>query len=371
MQKENSNVLNNVNINGDFIGRDYNKTNIYIQSNNKNIFSEKIFLHYIGDKISKLLYPKERDKNVRNTNKLFLFLFDEIIVSISDLLQSHFIYDEFFNECIKYNNNNLFTIVGNTDLNELENFIAEREEYYFKTNFYQKPNIDLNSFKNIISSYNAILPKTFKTKRIITYNWKKSFNKYDGDCYSIGNYFLGKALINVETNLNQVIKKLIDLPDKLQDLPFVWDSFKYLSIIPKGIVSDLDFEMYLATQWVQCYLDEYSCRIVNSTIGCSDCTLHIPNPLNICSIFRFLNNYHIMEYILDLDFQDFIKLKFATPSYRSVLQWVLSLNSEKMIIIKDDDKVWQMTNSIYNESSNSYERLKKQIDLLHEKGELV
>lgn len=370
MQKDISNNLNNVAINGNYVGRDYTQTNIIVQNQNTNIFSERIFLHYIGDKISKLLYRKDRELFVRKTNKILLFLFDDIIVSISDLLQSHFLYDEFFVECLKHNNN-LFTIVGNTNNTELERFIAEREEYYFKTNFYQKPNIDLDSFKGIILSYNATLPKTFKTKKIITYNWKASFNSFNGDSKSVGNYYLQNALIDIETNTNRVVRKMIDLPDKLNELPFVWDSFKYLSILPKGISRDLYFELYIAAQWIQCYIDEYSCKIVNSTLGCCDCTLHITNSINISSIYSFLNNYHIIEYILNLDFHSFIRFKFEIQSYITALQKILSLNCEKKLIIKDDEKVWNMTNSIYNESNNSFERLKKQIYLLYEKGEII
>lgn len=370
MQKDVSNHLKYVSINGNYVGRDYTQTNIIVQNPNTNIFSERIFLHYIGDKISKLLYSKDRELSVRNTNKILLFLFDDIIVSISDLLQSHFIYDDFFVECLKHNNS-IFTIVGNTSNTELEKFITEREEYYFKTNFYKKPSIDLNSFKGIVLSYNSTLPKTFKTKRIITNNWKNSFNSFNGDIKSVENYYLQNALIDVETKINRVVRKMIDLPDKLHELPFVWDSFKYLSILPKAISRDLYFELYLAVQWIQCYIDEYSCKIVNSTIGCSDCTLHITDSINISSIYRFLNNYHILEYILKLDFHSFIRLKYETQSYRTALQKILSLNCEKRLIINDDEKVWDMTKSIYYESDNSFERLKKQIDLLYEKGELV
>lgn len=370
MQNNISNHLNNVSINGNYVGRDYTQTNIIVQSPNTNIFSERIFLHYVGDKISKLLYSKNRELFVRKTNKILLFLFDDIIISISDLLQSHFIYDDFFVECLKHNNS-IFTIVGNTSNTELERFIAEREEYYFKTNFYQKPNIDLNSFKGIILSYDATLPKRFKTKRIITNNWKNSFKSFNRDSKSVENYYLQNALIDIETNINRVVRKMIDLPDKLYELPFVWDSFKYLSILPKGISRDLYFELYLAAQWIQCYIDAYSCKIVNSTLGCRDCTLHITNSINISSIYSFLNNYHILEYILNLDFHSFIRLKFETQSCRTALQKILSLNCEKKFIINDDDNVWDMTNRIYNESNNSFERLKKQIELLYEKGELI
>lgn len=353
------NYLKDTIIQGNFVGRDY--YNIVCNSRDNNLFRQKIFLHYIGDKISNLLYRNDRDKNVRNTNKLVFFLFDDIYLSISDLLQSYFIYDDFFDQCLKYNHN-FFTIIGNASKEDVDVFLTEREKFYFNTDIYRSPSLDYENFKEIVLSYESIVPKDFRTKKHIVYNWKNSLNSFNGKIDSIDNFFLRNAIISAETD--KIVDKLICLPDKLQGLPFVWDSFKYLSIIPGGLSSDRDFELYLASQWIKCYIDKLSCSILDSTIGCKDCSFRIPNLFKISSIFPFLKRFNLVEYILKLQFIDFANLKYS--SYKTMLQHILMLEYNGVLLLKNDQYVYETTQKIYHEETPIINKLKNQVELLYE-----
>ena len=134
-----NNRLQYTNINGNFIGgNQYN--NYIIKREPADIFDVKIFLHYAGYKISKLLYGENPDNNFfTNNTKVILLLFDDILISFSDVIQSRFVYDNlFFHKMLrcKEDGNYNLSVIGPCSNNEIEAVLSEREEFYSRPGFY-------------------------------------------------------------------------------------------------------------------------------------------------------------------------------------------------------------------------------------------
>lgn len=353
-------------IKGDFIGRD--QYNYYLSMPYlENPFKDNIFLHYNGDKISKFLFPhSNRIEFVRKTNKLAIALFDNIYISLSDLVQSPFIYDDFFKQALSFEEEPLFTVIGTKINQNIDEFFDERDKLYFKTGFYKTFHNESQEIKDTIIKYDNTVPKRFETKSFISCSWKENLSLYNGKVNSMKNVYLKNAVMNITGSLHTDIDKIISIPDRLNKMPFIWDSIQYLSLEPKYIneIAKENIEIFLVSEWVRCYIENLSCKIFNAIIGCNDCSLGIEDCFDFKSLIVYLKRFKLLDYLLNLSFEELVW--FRMSSEKSVLQECLSKCLRNFFIIKDQVKVQEKTNKIYAGNSTVKQKLKDEILLLFE-----
>lgn len=322
------NIQNNVRksvIHGDFIG---GNQNIYVTRPHIDLFSKPIFLHYLGEKVSKLIWNDDVDKDsIINTTKLIVLLFDDVIVALSDITQSPIVYNsEFFHQLLNYRSNEgrLISSTGTKTGQNLEQFLAERQEYYEKPGFYQiAASETVNSFLDNIKS--SLRPKYFDTGKILGQRWSERFARMERTNFSIDDIpeksLQNLIVSNIKIFSTNKLEEMILLPEHLQGFPFVWDSVNYLKLIsiPLDPMSIENAELYLAAEWINCYLDNYGASIPNHLIRRRDCTLGIKNCVDLSSVLRFLSQYRLTNLILNLPFEEWIALKYGPATYLRTL----------------------------------------------------
>lgn len=367
------NRVNESYINGDYIGG--NQYKYYLSSSHlSNPFNENIFLHYNGNKISKLLFLhniQNRIISIRNTNKLSFALFNNIYISLSDLIQSPFIYDEIFKQVLSFKEEPLITIVGTKVNQDITDFFYERDRFYFKTGFYEKISGENQEISDLIINYNNIVQKHFNTKTLISHDWKENLSSYNGNIKSIGNIFLKNAVINISDSINSEIDKLISIPDHLDGMPFIWDSIKYLSLTPKYMseLAQYNMELYLASQWIRAYIENLSCNIFNAIIGCNDSRLGIEDYFDLKSLIIFLKQYKLLDYLLELTFEELIHFRFSNE--RCVLQNLLGEFMNNSLMINNLSEVHLKICKIYTSDAKALQKLQKAIWLLFENARCI
>lgn len=349
----------------DYIGRDKNINYYLTLPTKENPFNNIIFLHYLGDKISNFLFPvsEQKVRRVRETNKLAFALFNNIYISLSDLIQSPFIYDDFFREVLK-SQESMFTIIGTKKSQNFDAFFEEREKLYFGTGFYKTLSKKDEDIKESIIRYDSIIPKYFETKSYISCKWKDILSSYNGKIDSIQNIYLKNAIMQI--NSSKLVDKLILIPDKLNEMPFIWDSVIHLSLISEKFQESIqdDFELFLASEWVKCYIENLSCNIFNAMLGCNDCSLGINKCFDLRNLLPFLKRNNILEYILCLSFEEL--MCFRSSSEKLVLQRILYIFLEGYCTFKDDCKLLNKSKIIYKSKDSNLKKLKDEINLLFE-----
>lgn len=312
------NVRNNIQgsiIYGDFIAGD---KNVYTIQQHRDLFDKPIFLHYLGPKISKLLWNgRDNWNSIINTTKIIALLFDNIIVSLSDLTQSPAVYNsEFFHKLLrcKIGDTYLISCTGTKTNQDLSMFLEERKEFYEKPGFYQVASMEtINSFLDNIKA--AAIPKRFETGKFLSQRWIEQLTLLGNDNFSINDIHENSMKNLIVANKNYFFSRKLDeiilIPDRLRGFPFVWDSINYLNLIsvPFDPMSVENLEVYLATEWINCYLDNYGALIPNGLIGIKDCSFGIEKNTDLLYVISFLSQYKLIDLICALPFEKLVELK--------------------------------------------------------------
>lgn len=307
------NTVKNSIIYGDFIGGDYA---VVFSQTYKDIFEKPIFLHYLGAKIANLAFPfGVNTLAVENTTKIIAFLFDEIIVSLSDVVQSPMVYQSaFFQNLLqqKVNDRNIVSVTGISVGESLDSFFAEREEFYAKPGFYQ-----LAAKGDAYQIYDAVSDslryKQFNTKKILEQAWRSTFTLFsDKGLSGVDNIYIKNLICANEQYFSPGhLEQFLCIPSRLDGYPFVWDSVKHLQLI-KGEFDPLStatIEQYLAAEWIDCYLENYHATIPNVLIGNQDCAFHLKEITNLKPVIEFLRVFQLLPLLLSLSLEDLFCLK--------------------------------------------------------------
>lgn len=359
------NTLKNSIIEGNFIGRDQNNY-LILESKSNNIFKDKIFLHYNGEKISKLLLPQiNRNALVCDTNKIAVALFDNLYVSLSDIIQSSFLYNHLFRQILSFDDS-FINIIGTKVEKTIDDYFEERETYYFNTGFYHRFYKDTKEIKDLLLNYNGMIPKYFETKLTLSFSWKENLYSYHGELRSIKSNYLRNAIMCISDFSNKNIDKIISIPDHLNGMPFILDSINQLSLLPDEYFfkSKKYFELFLAAEWVKCYIENSSCKIFNSIIGCMDSSLGLNTCFDFKSLHEYLKRFKLKDYFLSLEIEELINFRLSCE--KNILQNILTTLLTSCFKYNDQHKLYEKTNMIYSSKCSNLEKLKDQITLLFE-----
>ncbi|MBQ7594462.1 MAG: hypothetical protein IJU48_08945 [Synergistaceae bacterium] len=319
-----NNNLKDTKINGNFIGGSQYINYIINQRGITNLFNVKIFLHYAGYKISKLLCGENVNNDFfTNNTKLILLLFDDIVISFSDVIQSRFVYDNpFFHEMLRYQDegNYSLSIIGPGNNNELEAVLAEREEFYSKPGFYDIIQVS-KSGDFLAKVKNSIISKLFSTGAFLKYKWQQDilpiYNNTIKICDITNINIKNLVLQNTEYFHSDKVNEFLNFPEKLNNFPFIWDSVMHLKLVNYKFNgrSVMNIENYIASEWIKCYIENLSVVIPNALININDCSFSLSNVADLKYIIRFLRRHKLLNYILRLNFEDLIKVRDLCSQY--------------------------------------------------------
>lgn len=354
---------------GDFIAGDKKVCTIQQRSD---LFNKPIFLHYLGQKISKLLWNgKDNWSDIINTTKIIVLLFDNIIVSLSDLAQSPAVYNsEFFHKLLrcKIGKTYLISCTGTKTDQDLSMFLEERQEFYERPGFYRVASVEtINSFLDNIKA--TAIPKRFETGKFLSQKWIEQLTRLDSDNFSIDNIHENsmKNLIVANKNyfFSRKLDEIIHIPDRLRGFPFVWDSINYLNLIsvPFDLMSVENLEVYLATEWINCYLDNYGALIPNGLIGTKDCSFGIDKNTDLLFVISFLSQYKLIDLICTLSFENLIELKQDFAFY---LRKIINDSFNGTFFVSSLLRVKEQIEKIRYSNSDCYSKIKNIIICLYE-----
>lgn len=361
-----SNQIKNASI-GSYVGRD--SYNIFNSSDRINIFDTPIFLHFWGKKISKNIF--QRSDNIKElleiNTKIILLLFDDILVSLSDATQSEFIYQNvFFRELLSYENNGepLVTIIGTKRGKNLNVFLEEREEFYYKPGFYNIPSNEICGLLDNISK--SIQPKSFDTGNTLAFKWRKTFCKVVTDAFKIEELPMevrNVILSNYSFFQSSKVDSFINIPENLQGFPFIWDSINHLGLIKYYFdeTSVYNLELYLAKEWVQCYIDNYDAKIPDILVGTRDCSMGIKNVVHMKRVYQFLRTYQLLHLLKRLNLQEILQLKNDCSYY---FQKIIDMYANSMLIFKKQISINHEIQKIIVSDIKEVEKAKQIIFLL-------
>jgi len=363
-----SNNIQGSTIYGDYVAGD---KNVYTIQEYKSLFSTPIFLHYLGKKVSALIGCNNNMRSLIGTTKIIILLFDDIFVSLSDVTQSSIIYNSsFFRRLLGYkvNGTYLLSITGTKSDQDLDMFLSERQEFYEKPGFYK-----IVSKKAITSFLDNIkessMTKRFDTGKILGQKWSENFGQLERTDFAINdihqNSLKNLILANREYFYSKKLDEIILIPERLRGYPFVWDSVQYLNLISTDFdpVSLENIEIYLASEWINCYLANYGAVIPNSLIGVKNCTLGIECQVNFSLIIQFLSNYGLLSPILSLTFDELIELKQSLAIY---LRQMIDDSANNKFIVSSPLKVERKLKKIFTSSMSDGCKIRKAINCLYE-----
>ena len=365
-----NNNLKDTNIYGNFIGGNHYSNNYYIITKKiTDIFNVKIFLHYAGHKISKLLCGENINNDFfTNNTKVILLLFDEIVMSFSDVIQSRFVYDNpFFHEMLRYQNEcdyNL-SIIGPGNNKELESVLSEREEFYSKPRFYDI--IRISKSGDFLSKVKTLITaKIFRTGMILKYKWHQDFIPiYDGTieiCDMTNINIKNLILQNSNYFYSSKVNEFLEFPEKLNDFPFIWDSVRHLKLVSYNFDdrSVMNIENYIASEWIKCYVENYNVVIPNGLIDINDCSCNLSDIVDLKYIIHFLKRYKLLTYILRLKFEDLMRVKSLYSRYiRDIINGIYRngyINHQKPGILPGT--LEESIIKIHNTNKSDFEKIK-------------
>lgn len=357
------NLLRRVHIQGDYVGRDqYN-----VLSNNDDIdFESTIFLHYLGQKVSSLLLGHHSNvQSLIDTTKIIIVLFSDVIISLSDITQSEQIYGApFFRELIsyKYNGRHIVSITGNKTGKSLDDFLLERQVYYEKPGFFSiVPRVAFEDFLCNIQESN--LPKRFSTFSIISSRWKRTFEQAE-DIYTdqqIATHHSVHNLINDNKAyfMSRNLRRFVDIPDKLDGYPLIWDSIEYLnlsnSVFDKASI--MNIEEYLAYEWVSCYLENYNAYVPNCIIGRTSSSMGLDRTIDFRRIISVLETYQILRLLVQLSLDELVSLHC---SYGIFLQDMC----QKSFFVASPQRVNARIEKVIKSKDGNYQKILNIIDIV-------
>lgn len=355
------NSIHNSIIQGDFIAGD---KNVYTVQPYFDLFSNPIFLHYLGEKVSKLIGGGAVNKdNIVNTTRVIVLLFNNIIAALSDLAQSPAVYNNtFFHQLLKCK---LVSITGAKTAKESGLYLAERQEFY--ASFYKLvPSETFTSFLDNLED--SSIPKRFETGKIISQKWLEQFGQLAKNNFTIASIqessIKNLIISNKDYFFSRKSDEMIRIPERLGGFPFVWDSVGYLNLVsvPFDPMSVENVEIYLASEWINCYLDNYNAVIPNGMIGVTDCTLGIRKCVDVSFIIRFLSQYKLLGLICVLPFEELIELKFSSALY---LREIINASFNGSLRLLHPDKAEAKIKKIEASRDNCYSKIKKIITYLY------
>ena len=345
--------INNSIIFGNVAGRDYN-TLVEI----KELFNITLFLHFLGDKISHLISQNfNKEYSIYNT-KILVLLFDDLLISLSDIIQSDYIYkSKFFRSILSLD---CIHVIGTRDSEDYESFFANREEDYKSPGFY---NIiskhDFLEFVDIIKKHT--IPKTFSTTDKISYSWTSTLSSINNKGIdSIDNVPL-KYFYYSNTDLfsSQSINRIIQIPEKLNGFPFIWDSVEKLDLISKHIspTSINNIEKYLAQNWIESYLENYNAFIPNKLLPSLNSSFGLKQTFDFDLVLSFLKNFNLLNLIINLSFEELI----ITRSDKSlgILKEIINKAYNQLLCFKKPTKVYDTINRINEKDWTAPQKIKE------------
>lgn len=363
------NLLSHVQIQRDYVGRD--QYNVF--SNVDDIeFESTIFLHYLGQKVSSILFAHHVDvQSLIDTTKIIIILFSDILISLSDITQSERIYKvPFFRELIsyKYNGQHIVSLTGNKTGKSLDDFLLERQVYYEKPGFFSiVPRTTLESFLSSIQESNS--PKRFSTLSIISSRWKRTFEQAESICTDqrITTHRSVRNLINENKAffLSRDLKRFVDIPDNLDGYPLIWDSIEYLNLSNTVFdkTSIMNIEEYLAYEWVSCYLENYDAYVPNCIIGRISSSMGLDRTIDFRRIISVLETYQILRLLIRLNLDELVSLHY---SYGIFLQNIC----QKGFLVASPQRVNAGIEKVIKSKDVNYRKIINIIDILfsHKKG---
>ena len=320
-------------------------------------------MHYLGEKVSRLIGGGAiNNDNIVNTTRVIVLLFDNIIAALSDLAQSPTVYNStFFHQLLKCK---LVSITGAKTAKESGLYLAERQEFY--AGFYKLvPSETFTCFLDNLED--SSIPKRFETGKTISQKWLEQFGQLAKNGFTIAsiqeNSIKNLIISNKDYFFSSKLDEIIRIPERLEGFPFVWDSVGHLNLVsvPFDPMSVENVEIYLASEWINCYLDNYNAVIPNGMIGVKDCTLGLSKWVDFSFIIRFLSQYKLLSLICVLPFEELIKLKFSFVLH---LREIINASFNGSLRLLHPDKVETKIERIEASRDNCYSKIKKIITYL-------
>ena len=250
----------------------------------------------------------------------------------------------------------------------MELFLAERQEFYEKPGFYQIASAEtVNSFLDSLKD--SAIPKRFETGKILGQKWSERLGRLARDNFSIDdiqeNSLKNLILANKDYFYSGQLDEMILIPEHLRGFPFVWDSVNHLKLVSISFdpVSIENIEVYLAAEWINCYLTNYGALIPNGLIGVGDCTLGIESNIDVLFILRFLSHYKLLDLIAALSFEELIALKLSFALY---LREILNASFNGRLHLSSPAKVERKVEKIRASRCSCYLKIKKIVIYLYE-----
>ena len=364
MIKDNvTNRLSNCAINGNFVGRDLNQ---YIQKKEKDLFNEKVFVHFVGEKISNFIFGEDHVKErILDNLKLLVFFFDKLFFALSDITQTDlFLSNPFYKDLFGHKNNceYIVSVIGANSHKDLQDFLANREEYYHKPSFYSIPSHD--SILGFLSNLECISQyKNFSTIDTISYDWDTNIT----NIISQENIFLKNIFVSNRKYFQSIqSEELLRISEKLNGYPFIWDSVTCLNLIKYDFnrMSVYNIELFLASEWIKAYLNNLNMVITSSLIGQKyDASFGLDRSFNFAYIIQFLEEFQLTQLLISLNFSELLELKFK---YGMNLKMLINLMYNRQFHYNNISKIKEKILKIIEYRASNYCKAKEIIQVLEE-----